>query len=155
MVVEPARVIFGDAGRQDLGLPGAGRRREPFELAEHRGERVGALHAGLFGDPLPVEQEAQEVARGDRLDFGAQPVQRIAVNAGEEPALAPFFGVRTFDIRAGCEAAAQREAFLLQRRQRTGDAGRRQPERLGKRCLAHRAEAFEPAAHDLDERLFR
>ena len=90
LVVEPDRIVPGDARRQDLGLPGAGRRLEPFELAEHRGERVRPFHAGLVGHPLPGEQEAQEVARRDRLDLGAQPLQRIAVDARQQPALAPL-----------------------------------------------------------------
>ena len=74
LIVEPGGIVFGDARRQDLGLPGAGRRLETFELAEHRGERVRALHASLRRHPLPFEQEAQEVARRDRLDLGAQPL---------------------------------------------------------------------------------
>ncbi len=141
MVVEPARVVAGDAGRQQLGLPGAGRRLEAFELAEHRGQRVRPLHAGLFGDALPIEQETQEVLRRDRLDLGAQPLQRIAVDAGQEAALAPLF-----DGRAGGEAAAQREALGLQRRERRGDIVGREAEWRGQRILADRAQTFEPAA---------
>ena len=34
MIVEPSRLVFGDAGGEDLGLPGAGRGLEAFELAE-------------------------------------------------------------------------------------------------------------------------
>ena len=49
LIVEPGRLVPGDARRQDLGLPGAGRRLEAFELAEHRGERVRPLHARVVG----------------------------------------------------------------------------------------------------------
>ena len=68
-VVEPGRLVVGEARGQDLGLPGAGRRLEAFELRDHRVERIGPLHARVRRDVLPVEQEAQEVARGDRLDL--------------------------------------------------------------------------------------
>ena len=50
----------------------------------------GALHARLGRDVLPAEQEAQEVARGDRLDLGAQPLDRVAMDARQQAALAPF-----------------------------------------------------------------
>ncbi len=72
------------------------------------------------------------------------------MNAGQEPALAPFL-----DRRAGAELAAQREAFALQRHQRPGDVVGRQAERGGERGFADRTQPFEPAAHNLDERLLR
>ena len=90
VIVEPGRLVVGEARGQDLGLPGAGRRLEAFELPDHRVERVGPLHARIRRDALPGEQEAQEVARGDRLDLGAQALDRVAVDAREQPALAPF-----------------------------------------------------------------
>ena len=65
---------------------------------------------------LPGEQEAQEVARGDRLDLGAQALDRVVMDAREQPPVAPFVGVA-----AGREAAAQGEAFDLQRDERGGD----------------------------------
>ena len=41
-------------------------------------------------DALPLEEEAQEVARGHGLDLRAQPLDRVVMDAGEQPALAPF-----------------------------------------------------------------
>ena len=82
----------------------------------------------LGGDPLPAEQEAQEVARRHRLDLGAQALERVAVDAREQPALAPFL-----DRRAGREAAAHREAFGLERRQRGRDVARA-PARAARRA---------------------
>ncbi len=38
---------------------------------------------------LPAGQEVQELGRGDRLDLLAQPVERVAMNAREEAAVAP------------------------------------------------------------------
>jgi hypothetical protein len=37
-----------------------------------------------------VEEEAQETARGDRFDLGAQTLYRVIVNSREQPSLAPF-----------------------------------------------------------------
>ena len=89
-------------------------------------ERLRALHARLGRDVLPAEQEAQEVARRDRLDLRAQPLDRVAMDARQQAALAPFvLG------RAGREAAAHGEAFGLQGREAGGDrrdrAARRAP----------------------------
>ena len=92
LIVEPGRLVAGDPRRQDLGLPGAGRGLEAFELADQDFERVGPFHPRLRRDALPAEQKAQKVARSDRLDLGAQPVDGVAVDAGEQPALAPFLG---------------------------------------------------------------
>jgi hypothetical protein len=59
-----------------------------------------------------MEEEAHEVRRAHRLDLGAQAVERVAVDAGEEPAVAPF------DLRrAGREAAAQDPALPFERKQ--------------------------------------
>jgi hypothetical protein len=46
---------------------------------------------------LPVQEEAHEVGRAHRLDLRAQAVQRVAVDAREEPPIAPF----DFDRVAG------------------------------------------------------
>src|SRR5204863_1046461 len=151
MIVEPSRLIFGDAGGEDLGLPGAGRGLEAFELAEDGGERVGALNAALLRDALPFEQEGQEIARRDRLDLGAQALQCAAMDAGEEAAFAPFVIVSP-GIDAGGEAAAQRKALCLEGGERGGDVGRREAERRGERGFGNGAEPFKSAAQDFDER---
>ena len=97
--------------------------------------------------PLPGEQEAQEVARRDRLDLGAQPLQRVAVDARQQAALAPLVarGIRR-------EAPAQRKPFRLQaqrarrrwRRARGRAARPARPRRQGRDLRAGRAE-FRPA----------
>ena len=92
-LVEPGRLVAGEARRQDLALPGAGRRLEAFELADHGIERLRPFHPRVGRDALPVEQEAQEVARRHRLDLGPQPLDGVAVDAREQPALAPFLGL--------------------------------------------------------------
>src|ERR1700730_9887194 len=109
LIVKPGRLVINNARRQDLVLPRSGRRLEPFELADDGIDGVRPRHPRIGVNPLPAKEEAQKVARGDRLDFGAEAVDRVAVNPGEQPALAPFvFG------RPRREASAQGEAFGLE-----------------------------------------
>ena len=69
---------------------------------------------------LPGKQEAQEVARGDRVDFRAQTPDRVPMNAGQEPPVAPLLVV---DARN--EASSQDRAFRFQRREGASRRGRR------------------------------
>ena len=73
-----------------LGLPGAGRRLEAFELREHGDQRIRPARPRRRRYVLPVEQEAHEVARLDRLDLAAQPLERVAMDARQQVPLAPF-----------------------------------------------------------------
>src|SRR5205085_5622476 len=108
-------------------------------------------HAALLRDALPFEQKAQEIARRDRLDLGAQALQRVAMDAGEEAAFAPFIIVSP-GVDAGGKVAAQRKALCLEGGERGGNVGRREAERRGERGFGNRAEPFEAAAQDFDER---
>ena len=147
-IIEPGWFVLGDTRRQDLGFPGASRRLEPFELADDRFDGVRPFHLGVGRDPLPAEQEAQEVARGDRLDLRAQSLDRVAVDACEEPALAPF--VRHHTRR---EAAAHGETFGFERQERWRDFVRIEPERSRERIFGDRPQTFEPTAQDFRQRL--
>src|SRR3954462_5055054 len=90
---------------------------------------------------LPVQQEAQEIGRADRLDLRPQAIQRVAMDAGEQPPVAPLeLG------NPGSEAAAQDATLRLQRLQ--GDVRVRHIEL----ALGHRPEDLE-AARDQLERL--
>ena len=111
-LVELLGAVVGNARGQDVVFPARRRQLEAFELLDHRRQAFGALHLVFAGDVVPVEQEAQEVARAHRLDLGAQAVQRVAVDAGEEPPVAPF-ELR----RAWREAPAQDAALRLERLQ--------------------------------------
>jgi hypothetical protein len=75
-------------------------------------------------DVLPAQQEAHEIAGGDRFDLLAQAMQRVMVDAGEQPAFAPFIR------RARREGSTQHEALVLQGEQGLFDAAGRQPKRL-------------------------
>jgi hypothetical protein len=54
------------------------------------GSASGPLTLRARANLLPVEQEAREVARLDRLDLLAQALERVAVDARQQVALAPF-----------------------------------------------------------------
>jgi hypothetical protein len=64
-----------------------------FELAQHVGQAAfafTALVALAARDLVPAEQEAHELRRRHRLEFGAQLVARAAVDARQQAAVAPF-----------------------------------------------------------------
>ena len=88
--VEPQRIVIGDPGGEDVGLPGPGRQLEAIEQVQHCRQTLRAGGARLLRHALPAQQEAQEVRRGHRLDLTPQPVQRVAVNPGQQPSLAPL-----------------------------------------------------------------
>ena len=150
-VVEPRAGVVLHARRQDLRFPHRRRRLEAFELAEHAGERVGAADAARRADALPVEQEAHEVARLDRLDLAAQALERVAMDAREQVPLAPL-GVGT-GRQQRREPALQHVAFGLQREQGELDLAARQPERRSERLGRRRTEAAEARAQQLAQRL--
>ena len=111
--VDEVGLVVRDARGEHFVLPGAGGNFAAVELLDHRGEPFGTLQPLLARDVLPVQEEAHEIGGADRLDLGAQPVKRVAVDARQEPAVAPFeLG------RAGGEPAAQQFAFVFQREQR-------------------------------------
>ena len=77
-----------------------------FESVELRDEFAQTFDtADFFRDVLPREEEAHEVGGGNRLDLGAQAVQRVAMDACEQPAVAPF------QFSAILECPAENHAF--------------------------------------------
>src|SRR5690606_29699782 len=78
------------AGRQQMRLPGTGRRLDAVELLEHRGKSFHTARPLLGIHALPAEQEAHVLREGDRPDLRAQPIQRVAMDTGEQPAIAPL-----------------------------------------------------------------
>ena len=114
--VEPGRPVVGEPGRQDLAFPRTGGRAVAFELGDDGVEGLRSLDLRIRRHALPLEEKAQEVARGHGLDLGAQPLDRVVMDAGEQPTLAPFVARRTRR-----EAAAHGEALGFQRRQSRRD----------------------------------
>ena len=147
VIVQPGGLIGSKPRRQDLGLPGGGRRLEAFELPDHFLDCVRPFHARVGTGVLPGQQEAQEIAGRHRLDLGAQALDRVVMNARQQPPLAPFV-----DDNTGRESSAQCEAFALERRERARDLSRRQTKRYRERLLRDWTQTFEPAAHDFDQR---
>ena len=98
--VEQGRIVAIEPRRQHRPLPGAGGQLEPVQ------ERNGFAHAVEAGElraavhVVPGEEEPHEVGRRHRLDFCAQPVQRIAMDAREERTVAPFQGTHRRITRA-------------------------------------------------------
>ncbi len=64
---------------------------EPLQLRNDRIQRAWTFHPCLARDMLPGKEKAHEIARTDRLDFRAQTMDRVPMNAREQPPLAPFF----------------------------------------------------------------
>src|SRR5262249_14004501 len=101
-----------DTGREELGLPRVGRRLESFQRRQRCRQGALSLQLRLARYVLPRKQEAQEVARRDRLDLRAQTLDGIVVDAGEQPPVAPLFVIDPWK-----EPPAKNGAFDLQRRQ--------------------------------------
>src|SRR5271166_1104555 len=102
-----------EARGQDLGLPGHRRRLEAFEERQDDRERLRSLQASLFPHMLPGEQKAEEVARRNRVYLRAKASDRVAMDAGQQPAVAPLLVVGARD-----ETPTHDRAFGFQSRQR-------------------------------------
>ncbi len=133
------------AGRISVSQAPAGASK-PSSNATAAGTEFRPFQARLVGHALPGEQEAQEVACGDRLDLGAQAADRVVMDAGEQPPIAPFLRVAAWR-----EAATQRKTLDFQRGQRCADVVRLQSQRRGQRGLGHRPQPLQPAAHDVGQ----
>src|ERR1043166_4359459 len=106
--IEPEGVVVAEPRRQHVRFPGSRGHLVTVELLQHRRESFRSLGARLGRGALPAQQEPHEIRRGDRLDFLAQPVERVPMDPGEQAALAP--------LELGAprrEPAAQREPLAL------------------------------------------
>ena len=125
-LVEPAGVVAGDPGREDLCLPLRRRRLDPGQLFERRQQSGPSLDAAVRRRMLPVRQEADEVGDRHRLHQAAAPAAAGAVQAHEEVAGAPA-PVGQLDGRPlGLEAGQRRARPALgQRRTQWQPGGQR------------------------------
>ena len=120
--VDEIGLIVRDAGGEHFALPGAGGNFVAVELLDDHGKSLGTLQLLFARNVLPVQEETHEIGGADWFDLGAQAVERIAVNAREEPAVAPFeLGGAGRARRSRCKSAAQQLAFVFQREQRPVD----------------------------------
>ena len=147
--VQPQRIVVLDPRGKHIGLPCRGGQLAAVELVQHRGQALRALHLELGGKVLPPKEKAHAIRRAHRLDLAPQPVQRVAMDAREQPALAPL------EVRgAAAEMPAEHEALALQRGQRRVDRPGREVELRGQLRRGRRAADLHAAAHQLAKRVF-
>ena len=137
--VEQLRVVRSDPSRDDLPLEGGAGDFPALELLQDLQQAVGPVHLRSRREVLPAQQEADEVGGRDRLDLAAQAADGQAVDACEDPPVAPLALSRApVSRRRGGEPAAQHLSLALETRQAGLDEGRRQREPLGHRRRRHR-----------------
>ena len=101
---------------------------------------------------LPAEEKPHEIGRADRLDFRAEPIDRVAVNPRQQPPVAPFdlgSGPRTTPF----ERAAHGHAVGFEREKRRVGVGLRDRERLRETSRGRWTGEAETSAQQLDDRL--
>ena len=145
--VQQGGIVLRHPGREHIALPRGGRKLEAVQLSDDRGQPFEPAGVLVRIDPLPGEQEAHEVSRADRLDLGPEPVEGVAVDAREQPAVAPLEGGRS--AVAGAELAAEDHALALERRQRDVGIGLADIERCGQLTRRGRPDDAEPSSKQL------
>ena len=88
--VEQRRLVAVESPRQHRSFPGAGRELETVEDGDDLAQAVDPGEPRRHRRVLPLEQESHEIRGRDRLDLGAQPIERIAVNARKQGTVAPL-----------------------------------------------------------------
>src|ERR1700690_3484026 len=91
---------------------------------------------------MSIEEVAQEVLRAHRRYFASESIERVSVDAGEQPPIACLLLAR-----AGGETTAQESALALQLRHGARDVRRIQPELCGERRRCEGPEDFGMASH--------
>src|SRR6185503_16903297 len=151
LLIEPRRVVLVDSRRQDLCFPCSCRCLEALELCEDGGDSIWPLHPCPRRCTLPLEQETQEIARFHRLDLRPQALHGVAMDARQQPALAPFPLCR----RLGGEPAMNRRSFRLQRNECRCHSSWRHANRRRQRCCRYRAQALQTPPRNFDESIVR
>ena len=80
------RLVAVDSRRQHRALPRGASQLESVQERQRFAQPVESRQPIARVDVLPLEQEAHEVGRADRLDLGAQPVDGVAVDARQQRA---------------------------------------------------------------------
>ena len=73
-----------------FGTSTARGRFDAIELRDRLAQAVEAQQPGFRCDVLPDEKEAHEIGWTDRRDLGAEAIQRVAMDAREQPSITPF-----------------------------------------------------------------
>src|SRR5262245_25303129 len=125
-VIEQALLVVGETCWEDRTLPGDNRPFEARKLLDDGVERLRTLALCIGRNSVPIEQEAQIIARRDGFDLGAEPFHRIAVYARKQPPLAPF---PLASSRS--EGSGKCKAFDFECGERSGNPIRRKAKRPG------------------------
>jgi hypothetical protein len=146
--VEHRRLVSIEPRGKHRPLPRAGRELVAVEDRHDLPQAVESRQPGRRLDVLPAEKEAHEIGRTDRLDVRAQPVQRVAMNAGEQRPVAPFEpGL------PGRETSAQYHSVRLEQEQRRLDVRDRQAKGSSHRGGGDRPRQRQAASEDFRYRV--
>ena len=74
---------------------------ETIQLRDHARQPLEPSDPVVGIDVLPREQEPHEIAGAHRLDLGPEPVERVAVDPGEEPPIGPLELGRPVRVASG------------------------------------------------------
>ena len=89
-LVKPFGIVVGNATCQYLPLPSIRWNFKSLQLAKHFESCAFALHLRSRRDMLPSQQPAHELRSGDGLNLLTQRGDGKAVNARQQPPVAPF-----------------------------------------------------------------
>src|SRR4029078_6468666 len=84
------------------------------ERSDRGPQSVDARELARWIDVLPREQESHEIGRAHWFDLRAEPIERVAMNARKETAIAPL------ERRRPSKSASQNRAFRFEREERGG-----------------------------------
>ena len=134
--------------RQNVALPSRRGHLEAVELTDHRREAFQPRGPMLGIHPLPGQQEPDEIRRAHRLDLRAEAVQRVAMDARQQPPLAPLELGRRVTVAWG-EAAAEHHSLRLQRDERRFDLDVRDAQCRGEGSRSGRTDDAESSTDQL------
>src|SRR3954452_7153546 len=86
LLIEPCGLVFADSRRQDFSFPRARGCFKAFQLSQYSTNSNRALHASFGCYTLPLEEETEEIACFDGLDFSAQALDCVSMDSREQAA---------------------------------------------------------------------
>ena len=149
--IQQRRIVAIHSGRQDRPLPRRRRRLEAVEQRDDGAEAVDAGQTAALVHVLPREQKAHEVGGVHRLDFRAQAIERVAMDARQQRTVAPLD--RRVSLTASFERAAKNDPLGLQRQQPGVGILDRHAKVVSELRSRGRTAAGQAAAQQLDDRL--
>src|SRR5262249_50830499 len=125
-LVEPFGIVIGNSARQYLPLPRVSRDFKSLQLLQHfeRSTLANDLRTRL--QMLPAHEPAHKLRRSHWLDLLAQCADRQAMNARQQPSLAPL----SLAIGSACEVSTKNRASSFHSQQRLLNIGSGQCKRF-------------------------